>query len=252
MNRLQTIMNAQVARAQDDLLKRLASDREFAAAMALHPSHSRLGEWLPRTPGASVLELGCGPGKYVAMLDSLGYRVVGVDPFEFPTWQYLREHTRAELHAGVSAERLPFPDASFDHAVCLGAVLYFTDPLGALRELRRVVRPGGHIVLRTVNRGNLYTRRTGRNIDPSSRNLYTLEELTTLVQTAGFRVHDRYAYGLYSPWFPAFWWYLMCVWLPLGLQDWISDRLSPAARVNNTVFAECPPTPAKAYGPEAS
>jgi SAM-dependent methyltransferase len=187
-----------------------------------------------------VLELGCGPGKYVALLDTLGYRVVGVDPFEFPTWQYLREHTRAELHAGITAERLPFPDASFDHAVCLGAVLYFTDPLVALTELHRVVRPGGRIVLRTVNRGNLYTQRTGRNIDPASRNLYTLDELTSLLDAAGFDIGERFSYGFYSPWFPSFWWYLMCVWLPLGLQDWISARLSPASRVNNTVFATRP------------
>jgi SAM-dependent methyltransferase len=242
MSRLRAIMNGQVSRSQEALLQRLASDRAFAEAMAVHPSHARLGAWLPRSPGAAVLELGCGPGKYVALLDTLGYRVVGVDPLEFPTWQYLREHTRAEVHAGVAAERLPFPDASFDHAVCLGAVLYFADPLVALKELCRVVRPGGRIVLRTVNRGNLYTRRTGRNIDPASRNLYTLDELTSLMEAAGLHIGERFSYGFYSPWFPAFWWYLMCVWLPLGLQDWISARLSPTSRLNHAVFATRPAT----------
>jgi ubiquinone/menaquinone biosynthesis C-methylase UbiE len=45
------------------------------------------------------------------------------------------------------AERLPFREATFDNALSYGALNYFNDPLGALREMARVVRPGGTIVV---------------------------------------------------------------------------------------------------------
>jgi SAM-dependent methyltransferase len=140
----------------------------------------------------------------------------------------------------VVAENLPFPDHSFDHAVCLGALLYFTDPVRSLREIRRVVRPGGRVVIRTVNRDNPYTRRTGRPLDPASHTLLTLDELTAMVTSVGFRVDDAYAYGFWPSRWPDAWWYVTVVWLPAPVRDWISRRTPPSRRVNNIVMASCP------------
>jgi ubiquinone/menaquinone biosynthesis C-methylase UbiE len=233
-------MTRQVAASQDALLQRMLSDTRFVARASRHPLHAHLGEALASAGPAHVLELGCGPGKYVAMLSTLGHRVTGIDPLVFPTWPLLQERTSVTLLAGVVGEALPFPDAHFDHVVCLGTLLYVQDPDRTLAEIVRVVKPGGRVVLRTVNRGNLYTIRTGRVVDPASRNLYSMDELLQLVRRHGLQVDRHYAYGLLPPGMINFWWYLTCVWLPVWLQDVFSAACPAVYRWNNTVLASLP------------
>jgi ubiquinone/menaquinone biosynthesis C-methylase UbiE len=55
----------------------------------------------------------------------------------------------------ADAEAMPFADGSFDAAVSLGLIPWVPDPDGALRELSRVVRPGGHVVMSADNRARL-------------------------------------------------------------------------------------------------
>ncbi|HEV3262035.1 MAG TPA: methyltransferase domain-containing protein [Gemmataceae bacterium] len=213
-------------------------DTGWAARRANRDDHCRLGCWLPkRASPARVLELGCGPGKYVALLNSLGYRVVGVDPYVYPEWDFLRKKTAAELIEKVRAEDLPFADRSFDHVVCLGALLYFKDPAQAMRECWRVLKPQGKLIIRTVNRMNLYTRRTGRKLDPASHNLYTMAELTRLVEEGRFQVEERFAYGYWPARWTDAWWYFKSVWLPDVAQDFLSFCLRPDFRVLNCVLA---------------
>lgn len=230
-------MTRHIEAAQQKQLEQLIFDKQFVSRAARHPQHACIAEWLsPSVPGR-VLELGCGPGKYVAILSALGFEVVGVDPFEFPSWKIIQENTSAELRSGIFAERLPFPDGHFDHAACLGALLYFDSPQEALGELRRVVKPGGRLVLRTVNKSNLYTKTTGKKLDPASKNLYDMDELASLVSESGFRVERTFSYGFWPPILTNLWWYLVCVWLPLSFQDLLSSLLKPENHVNNTIFA---------------
>lgn len=230
-------MTRQIGTAQQKQLEQLIFDKQFVSKMARHPQHACIAEWLnPDAPGM-VLELGCGPGKYVAILSALGFKVVGVDPFEFPSWKIIQQNTSADLRSGIFAERLPFPDSYFDHAVCLGALLYFDSPQQALGELRRVVKPGGRLILRTVNKSNLYTKTTGKKLDPASKNLYDMDELINLVSASGFKVERSFSYGFWPPILTNLWWYLVCVWLPLSFQDLLSNQLKPSNHVNNTIFA---------------
>jgi SAM-dependent methyltransferase len=224
------------ARTRDEI-DRLAADAGGAAELSRHPYYACIGTWLSPEQGRRVLEVGCGPGKFVAMLASLGFDVTGIDPHAFPEWDLIRGRHRVDLREGVAAEDLPFPDGSFDAAACLGALLYFEDPERGLREIRRVVRDGGRLVLRTVNRENAYTRRTGRRLDPSSRNLYTLDELERLVEAAGFRAERAFSWGFWPPVAPQLWWWLAAAWLPLRVHSALS-RLTPARRrINHVVLA---------------
>ncbi len=235
-------LTPQIARAQDRLLWRLHTDRVYAEAMSHEPLHARVGDWVTPEGGKQVLELGCGPGKYVAMLGNLGLDVTGVDPHSFPSWDLLRSRPTCRLLPGVHAESLPFENGAFDHVVCLGALLYFEHPALALAEVRRVLRPGGHLVLRTVNSRNLYTLRTGKRLDPASRQLYTRPQLVALLQEAGFAVTHEFSYGFWPPWAGRMWWYLVCVWIPDGVQNWLSACLPEEHRVNHVVFAVSAPT----------
>lgn len=234
---MRALMNKQLLDAQTKLLSRLLFDKSYALACGQHPLHARILDYITPDTGKRVLELGCGPGKYVALMSSTGFDVVGVDPHSFPAWEIIKANTSALLLDKIVAESLPFPDGSFDHVVCLGALLYFDNPGLALAEARRVLKPDGKLLLRTVNKNNLYTLRTGRRLDPASRQLYSMDELKKLLQENGFIVTDSFSYGFWPPAFTDIWWYLICVWVPIRVQDWLSDRLTPERRVNNVIFA---------------
>ena len=200
--------------------------------------YCRLSQYLlPAHTSQRVLELGCGPGRYVAMLASFGYKVTGVDPCTFSDWESIKDKYQVDFISGVKGENLPFPNCHFDHAVCLGTILYLDDPVAALKELRRVVKPGGRLVVRTVNKFNLFTRLTGRKMDPASKNLYTMEELCALLKVAGFESLEKFYFEFRPPFFPNFWWYLQSVWLTPKALTWLSERLRPESRAQLIILA---------------
>jgi SAM-dependent methyltransferase len=94
--------------------------------------------------GQRALDVGCGPGALTGELVArLGAKAVAaVDPSE----QFVI--AARERHPGVdvrqaTAEELPFPDAEFDVALAQLVVHFMADPIGSLREMARVIRPGG-------------------------------------------------------------------------------------------------------------
>jgi len=99
-------------------------------------------------PSARVLDLGCGTGEVSAQLIRLGYEVWGLDIAE-PMVRYARDRCRSNRFRVGDMERLPFPDDAFDAVVCLGVIEYLAADDRALREIWRVLRPGGTAVIST-------------------------------------------------------------------------------------------------------
>lgn len=103
-------------------------------------------------PGERALEAGYGPGVQVQMMLSAGAAVGGVDPSPEMCGLARRRNARAvadrraDLRTGT-AEDIDFPDASFDLAVSVNNVPMWTDLDAGMRELRRVLRPGGRVVV---------------------------------------------------------------------------------------------------------
>jgi len=95
-------------------------------------------------PGARILDAGCGSGRNMIELARRG-TVTGVE-LSAPSVEKARERGCGEVVEG-SVLDMPFADDSFDLAVSLDVIEHLEDDLGALRELRRTVAPGGALLV---------------------------------------------------------------------------------------------------------
>lgn len=99
-----------------------------------------------REGGGSVLDLGGGTGALAARLaDATGATFTVLDPTP-EMLRYLKPHERVTGVVGL-AERMPFARAEFDAVVVSDAFHHFRDQDGAVREIARVVRPGGALLV---------------------------------------------------------------------------------------------------------
>jgi len=99
-------------------------------------------------PGSKILDVGCGTGHLAAELTRRGYQTWGTDIAEAMV-QYARAHYDPDRFQVGDIERIAFPDNTFDGIVCLGVVEYLASDDAALREMWRVLRPGGFAVITT-------------------------------------------------------------------------------------------------------
>jgi ubiquinone/menaquinone biosynthesis C-methylase UbiE len=108
-----------------------------------HRLHYHLDRLLPAAARpARLLDLGCGTGHYLGWARSRGYEVTGTDGSEAMLAEARSLVPGATLQL-APADALPFPDASFDAALCIEVFRYLPDVSPCIRELARVLRPGG-------------------------------------------------------------------------------------------------------------
>jgi SAM-dependent methyltransferase len=182
-------------------------------------------------PDALILDAGCGNGRHALPLAREGYQVVALDS----SGVLLAAARRAArggrsphfVHGSYTA--LPFAPGAFDSVLCLGTALGYLGEQGdraALREFRRVLAPGGRLVIETLHRDELggrlcehderplargatlrFERRfdRGRRVmreaqrleDGASRTyelrVYGADELRRMLEDAGFAVVGRHA-----------------------------------------------------------
>jgi len=111
-------------------------------------------ELLALRPGDTVLEIGFGPGVGIELLAERvrSGRVAGVDPSAEMVRQATHRNAQAIQSGRVDlrragADQLPFADAAFDKALAVNSMQIWPDAMAGMREIRRVLRPGGQVVL---------------------------------------------------------------------------------------------------------
>jgi demethylmenaquinone methyltransferase / 2-methoxy-6-polyprenyl-1,4-benzoquinol methylase len=97
--------------------------------------------------GGHVLDVATGTGLVAALLVRAGHPVTGLDQSEAMLAQARERFDGAVTLVEASAEALPFADCTFDHLTFTYLLRYVDDPAQALRELVRVVRPGGTVAM---------------------------------------------------------------------------------------------------------
>lgn len=167
----------------------------------------------PHTP---ILEIGTTPGQFTRLLVESGYRVAGVDldpSTRSALWQQLGVDVR---QANLEQEAIPFPDGAFEWVIFSEVIEHLVySPLPLLRDIRRVLRPGGHLIITTPNELYLKSRlrtlirlllwqslltpkefRTQMLLEGHARytthsRTYTMKELCWLLEHAGFTIRQH-------------------------------------------------------------
>ncbi len=157
--------------------------------------------------GLRVLDAGCGDGAHATRAAREGADVVGLDRS-----QSMLEAARARgPSAGAvvtwcqgDARALPFRDASFDLVLAVTALCFVSEPLVALKEMSRVLRPGGVLVVGELGRWSLWAvRRRFRGWLGDqfwkTAHFWTAAELRDILTGAGLRVSDMRGAVYYPP-----------------------------------------------------
>jgi ubiquinone/menaquinone biosynthesis C-methylase UbiE len=99
-----------------------------------------------------ILDVGCGTGVFTQDMIAAGSRVVGLD-FSLPMLQWAGRKFTGQPFTMIQGDMsvLPFSDNQFDKVVSVTAIEFVEDGKGAVAELFRVARPGGTIVVASLN-----------------------------------------------------------------------------------------------------
>ncbi|GIX27165.1 MAG: hypothetical protein KatS3mg123_1046 [Burkholderiales bacterium] len=143
--------------------------------------------YLPHKPGGRLLEIGCGSGKLLEFLKSLGWIVQGVD-FDSRAIDRAREKG-LEVRWGTLQDQR-YPDNFFDAVVMSHVIEHIHNPEGLLRECHRIVRDRGQITVATPNAqslGHRVFKSDWRGLEPPRHlQVFTAPALHSLIEKVGF------------------------------------------------------------------
>jgi SAM-dependent methyltransferase len=138
--------------------------------------------------GESVLEIGCGHGRTLEGIARAPFGfLAGIDPSKVMV-RIARRRLRRDIKSGRaeislgSSNALPYPDGRFDAAIAVHVLYFWKDPIEDLREIRRVLRPGGRLLLG-------YRPRDVETLASHPASVYSLrsiDETEALLDAAGF------------------------------------------------------------------
>jgi SAM-dependent methyltransferase len=173
---------------------------EFETMLAMDERHwwfrgrrrvlSAVLDGLDLPPGAQVLDAGCGSGRTLDELTRYG-QVHGMELNPVGA-----AAARARGHADVREGRIeatPFEDASFDLVTCLDVIEHTPDDVASLRDLRRVTRPGGWLVVTVPAHPRLWSYHDELNLHYRR---YTRATLRAAAEAAGWRVERQTGFNV--------------------------------------------------------
>jgi len=170
-------------------------------AVAFEAHHQRYEAWFEKHEAAYIsellalrpfvpwegrgIEIGVGSGRFAG---PLGVQV-GVDPS--PAMLVYAAARGIEVVQGT-AENLPFVAGSFDHAMVVTTICFVDSPAGMLAEARRVLKPGGRLVIGFIDResalGQDYLAHQAENVFYRDATFYSSDEVAQLLLETGFSI----------------------------------------------------------------
>lgn len=170
---------------------------------------SFLQNWTQISSQDKVLDIACGTGEFerLVLTQEPTQEIVGVDISEKMlaiARQKLHAYPNVSFHT-APASALPFCDNSFDLVVSASSFHYFEDPVAALVEMKRVLKPNGRVVILDWCKDYLLCQLCDLVLkfsDPAYQQCYTEAEFHHLLEMAGFgirratRFHFNVVWGM--------------------------------------------------------
>jgi len=135
-----------------------ASYNQYYEHNAMYERSDFFYEWLlsqldPAAGGKKLLDVSCGEGHLLKQVEASARGLVstGIDLSDVALTKARTRLTKSELLTG-NAEKLPFPDATFDYATNIGSMEHYLDNDKAIAEMSRVLKPGGKAMVLVPNR----------------------------------------------------------------------------------------------------
>lgn len=139
---------------------------DWSRRVILDPALENL---LPELTNKTVLDLGCGEGRYARILKSKGATVTAIDPVpEFIS--HARSLDPDSTYIEAFAESIPCPDHHFDLIISYLTIIDIDDLESASKEINRLLKPGGELVIVTLS--NMASCNDGWKKDETGRKLY--------------------------------------------------------------------------------
>jgi SAM-dependent methyltransferase len=182
-------------------------NQPFLVAPVDDPIRSRLEKFFAGTTG-SCLELGCFPGRYLAVFGEFGYEVHGIDltprvTNDLPDWLRRQGYRVGEF---VKGDALHYPFGRAYDVVCsFGFIEHFTNWAAVVRRHGELVKPGGHVVISTPNFRGGFQQVTHAWLDRPNFEEHNIEamipaEWTKVLESSGFETLDAGYIGGFDFW----------------------------------------------------
>jgi ubiquinone biosynthesis O-methyltransferase len=118
--------------------------------------------WLDNTnlyKNSKILDVGCGAGMMAKEIANRGYEISGID-YSYNMVKKAKDICKVNTNFSIhflqgDVESLPFKDSVFDAVLCLGVITYLKSEQKALREISRILKPGGTMILSILNKFSL-------------------------------------------------------------------------------------------------
>lgn len=157
--------------------------------------------WLGALKGKEILDAGCGVGAFSETLVKEN-TVHGVD-FSEKSLEFAKKRGLTTHCGDLGA--LPYENGKFDLVLCIGVIQLITDYRRIINELARVTKPGGTLLIETLNRNSLQRKMYSViNKDKKFDLMYTREELEGVFKQLGFgsiefmNIHHPLSYVTYK------------------------------------------------------
>jgi len=180
--------NANAFQVLDDYRRNPDAVRRYYHRDRIRHLESRMAASMAR-PEATVLDVGCSSGVFLATLRDRGFHVCGQD-VAVQAVRLGRKELGLDLREGpLAACRIETP---FDLATCYDVIEHCEDPAALLAQIRTRLVPGGWLVVRTPNHSGWLPRLTGQKwlwyIPPAHLHYFNPRSLAALLQRTGFEV----------------------------------------------------------------
>ena len=146
--------------------------------------------YLQDMPPGRVLDIGCGDAKFLHRMKQAGWAVQGID-FDAAAASNAKSLFNIDVQIGT-LENAGFPDCTFDAVTMNHVIEHVFDPVAELREVHRILKPGGRLVMVTPNAlsmGHQVFGRAWRGLEPPRHiHIFTPTSLKTVAQSADLAV----------------------------------------------------------------